>query len=347
LLEKGIIPFITLYHWDLPQALEDKGGWRVKDTSYRFADYTKEVVKTFSDRVVNWMTLNEPNAVVLCGYRDGEHAPGSKETPKMINQIIHNVLFAHGLGVKTIKTYSKKQPEVGFAYSSMVKIPKSNKKEDILAAKLAWYNIDDHLGGDAWWLEPIFKGKYPENMWKEKGNNVPEITGEDMKIISTPMDFLGLNIYTGHIFEAFNGPKGYREIPYPDNHPKSDMNWQYINSDCMYYGLKLFSEEYKPKKIYITENGYASKDKVGEDGKVHDIERINYLNDHFISTHKAISEGVNLAGYFLWTFMDNFEWSHGTSKQLGIVFTDYKTQKRIIKDSGFWYREIIKQNSII
>jgi beta-glucosidase len=342
LLKKNIIPFITFYHWDLPQVLEDRGGWRSKDTSYAFADYTKAVVERLSDRVVNWMTLNEPPCSAYLGYESGGHAPGAKESKKVVNQVVHNFLLAHGLGVQAVRKYAKKKPEVGIAHNPGVNIPKTVSDEDIAAAKVAMFD------SNAWWLDPLFKGRYPEGMWKEKGSDVPDITDKEMEIISSPMDFFGVNIYTGCIVEADKTPgsKGYRDILYEESHPKTTMGWN-VDPRCLYYGLKIINDMYGIAKFYITESGCSFNDAVSGDGKVHDDKRINYLRGHFASVHRAVSEGINLAGYFVWSLMDNFEWARGYSKRFGITFVDYKNgQKRILKDSALWYKDVIKKNGV-
>ncbi|NOX97188.1 MAG: beta-glucosidase [Nitrospirae bacterium] len=338
LLEKQIIPFVTLYHWDLPQALEDRGGWRNKDIASAFAEYVKVVVNRLSDRVTNWMTLNELPCVAFLGYQDGYHAPGAKEPPQVVNQVIHNLLLAHGLGVQVVRTQAKKQPEVGLVHNPAVKIPATNSPEDFAAAKAAWFE------SNAWWFEPLYKGKYPRDLWQEKGKDVPEITDEEMEIISTPTDFLGLNMYTGALVKADNTPgsKGFKEIPYPEDHPKTTMGWP-INPDCIYYALKFPREKYDIPKLYVSENGCALNDVISEEGKVYDISRIHYLRDHFASAHRAIKEGINLAGYFVWTLMDNFEWAYGCSQRFGIIFTDYSSQKRILKQSALWYKDFIEK----
>lgn len=339
LLQKNIIPFVTLYHWDLPQVLEDRGGWRNKDIAYAFADYVKVVVDCLSDRVTNWMTLNEMPAVVY-GYETGNSAPGVKENGKVINQIIHNLLLAHGLGVQVIRKNAKKQPEVGLVHDPFIKIPRTESSEDIAAAKDAWFEAN------AWYFGPLYKGKYPERIWRERKNDVPNIDDKDMEIISTPTDFLGLNIYRGDVVEADHTAfKGFKEISYPKEHPKTAMGWD-INPDCIYYGARTVAEEYNVKKIFVSENGCSFEDKVSAEGRVHDERRINYLKDHFLSVHRAISEGIDVAGYFVWSLMDNFEWTYGYSKRFGIVYIDYKSQKRILKDSAFWYRNVIKQNGV-
>lgn len=343
LLEKRIIPFVTLYHWDLPQILEDKGGWRSKDTAYAFAKYTKVVVDSLSDRVTNWMTLNEARCSATLGYEIGNHAPGTKESPRVVNQVIHNLLLAHGLAVRAVRKYAKNGPQIGIVHNPSVKIPRTDSSEDIIAAEAAWFEAN------AWWFEPLYKGEYPEDRWREKQKrkDVPTITDEEMEIISTPTDFLGINMYAGSLVEADNTPgsKGFKEVPYPENHPKTAIG-RPINPKCIYYGLKFPNDKYSIPKFYISENGCAFNDTVSNDGGVHDNHRINYLKYHLISAHRAISDGINLVGYFIWSLMDNFEWADGYSKRFGIIFTDYNSQKRILKKSALWYKDVIENNGL-
>lgn len=343
LLEKKITPFITLYHWDLPQKLEDKGGWRVKDTSYYFADYAKEVVKHLSDRVVNWMVLNEPVCSSVLGYQEAMHAPGVKEPPKIVNQTIHNLLLAHGLGVNVVRDLSKKRSEVGIAFNyAGIAIPATETPENIKAAEIAFKQTNK------WWLDPLFTGEYPQDEWAKKGKDVPEITKEEMKLISSPLDFFGNNIYTGTLIETDSTPgsQEFKVVDYPKDAQKTTMDWA-IDPRCIYYTLKFANDNYKIKKFYITENGVSFNDEISKDGKVHDPKRIEYLRDHLLSCKRAIDDGINLKGYFLWSLMDNFEWQHATSKRFGIIYTDYKNNcKRILKDSALWYKQVMESGKI-
>lgn len=337
MLKEGITPFITLYHWDLPQKLEDKGGWRKKDTAYVFADYAKVIVSHLSDRVQNWMTLNEPTVVVDCGYKDGVHAPGAKEPNKVLNQISHNLLLAHGLGVQAVRAYSKGDCEVGLAHASSVKVPKTLSKKDMEATRYIW---DKH---NLWWFEPVFNGKYPEELWKEQGKDVPKITDEEMRVISSPLDFLGLNTYFADIIE-YDKKNKYKVVPYRG--VRTTYGWGII-PESIYWGLKIPAQKYGIKKFYITENGVALTDIVTHDGKVHDYNRIDFLKNYLKSLHKAIKDGINVKGYFVWSFMDNFEWNGGYSQRFGLVYTDYSTLKRIPKDSAYFYKGVIKNNGVV
>lgn len=341
LLEKNIIPFITLYHWDLPQALEDKGGWRVKETAYAFGEYAKILAENFSDRVTNWITLNELWCSVFLGYEMGYHAPGCKESRKTVNQIYHNFMLGHGLAVQSIRKYAKKTPEIGIAHFTRDKIPFTDSKEDYEAAKKAWH------AQNCWLYDPIYKGEYPRDMWEMFGNDVPDITDEEMKIISSPLDFAGFNIYQGEYIKA--PEKGdsaeFVVVPYPADKPRTTMGWP-IDATAIYYGIKIPCEVHNIPKCYITENGAAFVDVMTEDKKIHDQNRIDYLHAHLKQAHHAISDGFNLCGYFLWTLMDNFEWSMGYTQKFGIVHTNLKTMERTKKDSAFWYQETIKNNAL-
>ncbi|MFH0807087.1 MAG: GH1 family beta-glucosidase [Elusimicrobiota bacterium] len=348
LLGKKIVPFIALHHWDLPQVLEDKGGWRNKDTSYAYADYVAEVVKHLSDRVVNWMTFNEIPSIAIFGYENGEFAPGAKESPKVLGQVIHNLFLAHGLGCQAIRGNAKKKPEVGICHNPEIYIPRTDSAQDWAAVKNAWLK-DDQVWANPWWLEPLFHGQYPK--LKKDKIDFPEVSDKEMKIISTPMDFFGLSAYVGSLVEADETPgfKGFKKVPYPEDHPKTLMgkDW-YITPDCIYYALKALHEIYKVPKFYIAENGCSLNDIIASDGHIHDEIRIKYLKDHFASAHRAISEGINIAGYFVWSIMDHLEWSKGYIQRFGITYIDYEAkQKRILKDSANWYKEVIKNNGLV
>lgn len=341
LLKNNIIPFATLYHWDLPQKLEDKGGWRIKETSHAFGDYAKIVVERLGDRIKNWITLNEPPCTAYLGYRDGYHAPGAKESPKIVNQVIHNLLLAHGLGVQAIRSINSNL-EVGLAFNPTVFMPKTKSSGDIKAAKNAWFE------NNGWWVEPLYRGRYPDKLWRKRKDDIPVITKKEMEIIAAPTDFIGLNIYSAQIVEnnTEDKTKGFKIVPFPKDYPQTTMGWPVV-SDCIYYGLKEFKERYNITKFYITENGCAFEDRISSDGRIHDEERINYLRNHFVSAYRAISEGINLAGYFVWTLTDNFEWAYGYSQRFGIISTEYPSLKRILKDSTYFYKEVIKNNGIV
>ena len=337
LLENNIKPFLTLYHWDMPQALEDKGGWLNKDTPKYFSDYTLTLVRALSDRVKNWFTLNETLYIILLGHIEGVHAPGRKENKKNINQIRHNLLFAHGLAINQIKSFDNNL-KAGIAHNANIYIPENKQSNEIEFIKKAFHKENGVL------FDPIFKGKYTEKFLQESGKDMPQFSDEEMKIISTPTDFLGLNAYSGTVIRSINNGNDFETVPYPEDYPKTNMGWP-INPDCLYWGLKIINELYDMPEYYITENGASFNDTIADDGKVHDKSRIDFYKKYLTSLHKVIKEGVNVKAYFAWTLMDNFEWGEGFKEKFGLIYIDHNNhQKRILKDSAYWYKKVIKDN---
>ena len=339
LLKNGISPYITFYHWDLPQKLEDKGGWRVKETSYAYGEFANVVTRRLSDRVKNWMTMNEMICSSVLGYKIGMHAPGAKVSDKVYYQVIHNLMLAHGLGVLAVKMHGDSKCLVGLAHNPNIKIPfDPASKRDLECAKRAWLE-----GDNAWWLDPIYKGEYPKALWKKYGKDVPKITPEEMRIISTPMDFLGLNIYSG-VRVKYNSKvkEGYEHVPYPADHPKTAFNWNIV-PESHYYGPKLVDELYNPGRIFITENGASFKDARLHDGSINDLDRVDFMKKYIAAMNKAVLEGVCLKGYFAWTLLDNFEWAEGYNQRFGLFYTDFPTLKRIPKKSAYFYRDLVKK----
>jgi len=337
LIKNNIKPVITLYHWDLPQALEDKGGWLNRDTAKYFAEYANFIFKVFGNRDIIWITLNEPWVNAFLGYGFGVHAPGKKDM-KGAFIASHNLLLAHGLAVQAFYDNGVKG-EIGIALNLSPVYPASDSEEDLECAKLqdAYTN--------RWFLDPLFKGKYPE----EVENLLPKFRWnfnydpEDFKIITTPIDFVGVNYYTRTIvkYDPSNPFLPLKHVEGPNE--KTEMNWE-VYPEGLYYLLVRLSKDYI-NNIIITENGAAFKDEL-KDGRVEDQKRIDYLREHIYQCYRAIKDGVNLRGYFIWTLMDNFEWAFGTSKRFGIIYTDYSTQKRILKDSAYFYKKVIEENGI-
>ncbi len=338
LLESGIEPWVTLYHWDLPQILQDEvGGWGSRETAYAFATYADIVSRRLGDRVQNWITLNEPYVSSFMSYETGEMAPGLKDA-RLAWRTSHHFLLAHGLAVPLLRANGGSQTRVGITLSLTPVYAATTSAEDQLAAQL----VDGRM--NRWFLDPVFKGSYPSDLLALLGNMAPTIEVGDAEIIASPLDFLGVNNY----FRAMvrQGPGG---IPddikwvYPENADYTDMGWE-IYPKGLYDLLVRLRLEYSIPRYFITENGAAFPDTISEDGHVHDPMRVNYLHDYLLQVHAAIVEGVPVAGYFVWSLMDNFEWAFGYSKRFGIVYIDYPTQQRIIKDSGYWYRETIAAN---
>lgn len=337
LLKNGIEPYITLFHWDYPLALYRRGGWLNPDSPKWFEEYAKTVAELFSDRVSHWFTLNETLCFISVGHANGEHAPGLKLSEEEVLLAGHHALLAHGLAVRALRKYAKKTPIIGYAPVGEVKVPHTESEADIKAAYEQMFGvISPHYWGNAMWTDPIFTGKYADETLDVFRKCNIEITDEDMKIISEPIDFLGVNIYVGARVSA----DGY--APSRIGFDQTAINWE-MTPESLYWGPKFYYERYK-KPIYITENGMANVDLISEDGKVHDPQRIEFLRRYLKQLKRASEEGVEILGYFQWSLMDNFEWAEGYQKRFGLVYVDYPTQKRIIKDSGYWYKNLIETN---
>jgi len=340
LLKAEIEPFITLYHWDLPQALQEKRGWANRDTVGYFKDYVSLIAHKLGDRVHYWITHNEPWVVTFLGHAFGVHAPGIMNITIAL-QVSHNLLLSHGEAVEVLKNLGDEKTKVGITLNLSPIHPASEKEEDIKAAKIYDGNLN------RWFLDPVFKGAYPSDMLDYYEKNVPQILPGDMGIISRKIDFLGVNYYTRHIVK-YDPEKKFFNFSFvtPKEAEFTDMGWE-IYPRGIYEILKRVQDEYSPQAIYVTENGAAFQDKLDEKERIEDDKRISYLKEHFSFAHKAIKEGVNLKGYFVWSLMDNFEWAYGYSKRFGLIYIDYPTQKRIFKKSAFWYKKVIENNGII
>ncbi|MCX7918772.1 MAG: GH1 family beta-glucosidase [bacterium] len=342
LLAKHIQPVVTLYHWDLPQALEDQGGWLNPDTSHYFADYAQVMFKSLGDRVALWITLNEPWVSAFVGYQNGIHAPGKRDA-KGSFIAAHHLLLAHGLAVRSYRE-SQTCGRIGITLNFTPMYPASNKTEDQAAA----IRNDGYV--NRWFLDAIVRGQYPQDVWDwfMKKGWLFSLNPEDMKIISLPIDFLGVNYYTRGIIAADpNNPfLGAKSIL--GSGKRSAMGWEMYPLGLYDLLLRLWKEYMAPmqKPLYVTENGVAVDDNLKK-GKVHDTKRIQYLQAHIEQVFKAIQAGVNVRGYFVWSLLDNFEWAQGYSKRFGIVYTDYPTQKRIIKSSGYFYKQVCEENGLV
>ncbi|MCI7805201.1 MAG: GH1 family beta-glucosidase [Oscillospiraceae bacterium] len=341
LLKNGIEPYITLYHWDLPLALDKLGGWRNPEMVKWFAEYARVVAENFSDRVKNFITINEPQVIIGLGYQQGTIAPGLQITTPDALEASHILLKSHGAAVVALRTFSKQPVNIGYAPCGNMNIPASSSPEDIEAARRSMFEIPSAAaapGSTVWFNDPILLGKYPEQGMKLCEEHMPKVTDTDMKLISQPIDFLGHNIYWGHTVAAEGGSP--KIISDPGGFSRPPYKWP-VTPDCIYWGTKFLYDRYKTP-IYITENGKSCQDTVSADGRVHDPERIDYLNGYLAGLKKAYLEGVDIRGYFQWSLMDNFEWAYGYSERFGIVYVDYQTQQRILKDSAYRYSEIIR-----
>lgn len=342
--KNGIEPYVTMYHWEFPQALQDRGGWLNEEVIEWFAEYARVVSENFSDIAEYFITLNEPECFVGLGHLSGVHAPGLKLSMKETLLVAHNALRAHGKAVINLRKYAKKPIKVGYAPTCGVAYPYTNKPEDIEAARKVYFSLPEDANWTwnvSWFNDPVFLGHYPEEGMKRFAAHLPEITKEDMELIHQPLDFMGQNIYNGYWIRA--GKDGEPEyVDRTPGFPKNACNWP-ITPECLYWGVKFIYERYH-MPIYITENGMDCHDNISPDGKVHDPNRIDFLDAYISQLQKAVKEGCDVRGYFLWTFLDNFEWDCGYRERFGIVYVDYNTQKRIAKDSAFWYQKIIESN---
>lgn len=332
LLENGIRPFVTMFHWDLPQTLEDAGGWTSRETALRFGDYAETIVRSLGDLVKDWMTLNEPWCSSILGYQLGSHAPGRQENPQVITEVIHNHLLAHGLGVRAVRAHGAPDSQVGIVLNTCTYLPATDSPEDVQAVNDA-YTLEN-----GWWLDPLYKGVYPSGTWRNLEGARPTIHDGDMEIISSPTDFLGLNIYFGAPTSADPNwefdDSGYEH---------TEMGWIVV-PQAIYEAIRQAAVRYPVGKIYITENGAAYPDVIAEDGHVHDADRISYLKRYIAQVERAADEGIPVKGYFLWSLMDNFEWSFGYTKRFGIVYVDYANGlARIPKDSYYFYKELVSK----
>jgi len=339
LLDAGIEPYLTIYHWDLPQALEEQGGWLNRSVTDDFADFSSFIVEHFSDRVTCFSTFNEPQCIAYLGYKTGEHAPGRVLDDASVAKVYHHLALAHGKAVKRMREAAKKEIQIGFSSTGILYVPYSDSEDDITLARKKSFelSLDDRWGFYFnYFCDPAILGKYPEMdiILKEKDNDF--ILDGDMEVICQKLDFLGLNIYHGTEISS--------ELGVIDNEgkPVTAMHWP-ITERVLNYGVKFLFERYN-LPIYITENGLSCNDKIYLDGKVHDAERIDYLARYLSELKKAIDDGVDVRGYFQWSLMDNFEWAEGYKERFGLIYVDFKTQKRILKDSAFWYKDFINSN---
>lgn len=340
MLEHGITPWVTLYHWDLPQALEDAGGWRNVATAEAYGAYAAVVVRKLADRVKNWMTLNEIAAFIPLGYGSGQFAPGAHEGPAALNQCYHHALVAHGYGIEAVRQFGGAGARVGLAHNPSTPVPVTETPGDIAAAGAAYARNNAQL------MAPMLTGEYPEPWLKEQGANAPKFTAAELARISQRLDFLGLNLYGGSFVRA--GADGKPEtLPLPSDYPRGASDWLNILPQVMYWAVRHAEETYGVKDFYITENGVSADDKVNDKGQVIDLGRREFYRNYLLSLRRAVAEGRGVRGFFAWSFMDNFEWSEGYSKRFGIVHVDYPTQKRTPKLSAEWYAQVIAGNRVI
>ncbi|WP_036166199.1 GH1 family beta-glucosidase [Massilia sp. 9096] len=324
---RGIASHLTLYHWDLPQGLQIDGGWMSRDTAHRFADYAHEVARRFGDRLATIATHNEPWCTANLGYGNAQFAPGVADKKQAI-QVSHHLLLSHGLAMQSMRA-TNTEADLGIVLNLWTADPATDSEADRKLAALEWANSNE------WFLDPLFKKRYPELSLQAHGANAPDIQEGDFDIIAQPIDFLGVNYYRREVMSAEDPPrKPVGGIGF------TDMGWEIYPQGLTELLVKMKDEYPNLPPVYITENGMAAVDVV-EDGQVADNQRIEYVRTHLETMKAAMDHGVDVRGYFLWSLMDNFEWNSGYAKRFGIVYVDYATQQRIPKASALWYRDFL------
>lgn len=340
-LEAGIIPFTTLFHWDLPQVLQDQAGWVNREVVVpAFTEYAEAVVKRLGDRVKHWMTHNEIPCFIGKAYDEGKHAPGLHVSRKELNNAYHNAFLTHGIAVRIVREFARKDAEVGLVNNPLIPVPLAETPAHEEAALKAFVRIGANLA------EPILKGAYAEWWLEEQGADRPDIRDGDMKLISSPTDFLGVNVYSGVFTEPSEDALGYRLLKFPSGYPHLALNWLKPVPQALYWAVRYYREHYGVRKTYISETGCACEDVKDETGRIVDLDRIQWIRNHVKEAHRAVREGLGLAGFFQWSLLDNFEWSEGYYKRFGLVHVDYDTQERTMKESAYFYREIIKSGVV-
>jgi beta-glucosidase len=344
LLERGVLPWVTLYHWDLPQELEDAGGWPARDTAYRFADYAEIAMNALGDRVKWWTTLNEPWCSAMLGYGTGRHAPGHKDFGDAMSAV-HHLLLGHGLAAQRLRESAPGPVQVGITLNTAHAVPATDAPADRDAARRA-----DGLGTRVY-TDPLVLGSYPLDVVDDlaaRGVHLPVQDG-DLSVIAQPLDFLGVNYYTSHYFsgtdelgrEEVDGVPVVRQIM--QGLPVTAMDWE-ITPDGFTDLLVRLGRDYPGVPLYVTENGAAFDDEVGAGGEIDDADRVAYFARHLDAVADAREAGADIRGYFAWSLMDNFEWGYGYDKRFGIVHVDYETQQRTVKQSGHWFSDTIRDN---
>lgn len=345
LLENNIEPYVTLYHWELPLALHHKGGWLNDEIVEWFGNYAALIAKTFGNRVKHFFTINEPQCFIGLGYLQGVHAPGYKCSVADTLRMSHNVLKAHGRAVQMLREYAP-DAQVGFAPTCGIPYPASDKAEDVEAARQVMFSVpesDNWTWNVPWWSDPVLLGHYPEEALRRFHKELPNITKEDLKLISEPIDIYGQNIYNGWMVKMGDDGKPVTVSRY-QGFPTIATGWP-ITPECLYWGPKFLYERYQ-KPIYITENGISCNDVISLDGKIHDAGRIDFEERYLAQLNRVIQDGADIRGYFYWSLMDNFEWSEGYTQRFGLVYVDYRTGERIPKDSARWYQKVIENNAL-
>ena len=330
LLASGVEPYATLYHWDLPQALEDRGGWTARETVDAFAEYTEVVVARLGDRVRRWITVNEPWVIAWLGYGLGLHAPGRTSEADAV-AAGHHVLLAHGRALEVVRREAP-DAEAGITLDLIPMHPLTGSGADASAARL------EDATRNRWFLDPVLRGSYPEDALVRFGELLPPNTADDLALVERPIDFLGINYYRRHLVRAEPGT-GEPEVVRPEAGEFTGMGWE-VYPDALRELLVRVRDDYDPPPLYVTENGAAFADE-RSNGHVDDPRRTAYIASHLDAIADALDKGVPVAGYFVWSLLDNFEWHQGYSQRFGLVYVDFETLERVPKTSYAWYRDFI------
>jgi beta-glucosidase len=338
-LEAGIQPFCTLFHWDLPQALQQRGGFVNRDVADWFADYANLLGQRLGDRIKLWITQNEPQCYIGFGLGSGHHAPGLPLDFSDTLVAAHNSMRAHGKAVRALRD-SVPGARIGYVLAAQLARPASDSQVDLEAARAATFAIRDRTHtNNTWWTDPVVRGEYPEDGLRLFGHEMPRFPSSDWDDVKQLPDFLGLNIYRAETVRA--GSDGRPEtLPVPPGYPRSGVDWQPMTPDALYYGPRFFHERYG-LPLWITENGLSTRDQVFLDGKVHDPQRIDYMHRNLLELRRAMRGGANVEGYLAWSLLDNFEWADGYKQRFGMIYVDYQSQRRVPKDSYHWYKDVI------
>ncbi len=336
LLERGITPWPTLHHWDLPQALQDAGGWPKRETAYHFAEFARVMAERLGDRVTHWITHNEPFVLAVLGHFTGEHAPGIID-PAAAMKAGQHLLLSHGLAVQALRAAAPQPLTVGITLNYSPMHPASNSEEDRAAAR----RFDGLI--NRMFFEPVLLGSYPEDMAEVFGPLMTPASPDDLAIMHAPIEFLGLNYYNRTVVRHDPAvPIIAASQVQPEGREYSEM-WE-IYPPGMYEMISRVWNDYHPAAIYLTENGICVPDGIDFDGRVRDYRRIRYLRDHLAEVHRAIADGIDVRGYLVWSLLDNFEWALGYRTRFGLVYVDFETLARTVKDSGRWFAEVIAAN---
>jgi len=342
LLANGIEPFATLYHWDLPQALQDRGGWESRDTVEAFAAYAGFVASKLGDRVRHFFTLNEIRTFVELGYGSGSFAPGLVLPKARLNQVRHHAVLGHGLAVQAVRANGRGGIKVGPAENITTALPDVETLKNIRAAELATREMN------APYLTVMLEGRYTDGWLSAAGADAPRFTADELRTISTPVDFVGLNVYApGAYVRASDAAPGYTAIPLPVSYPHMESRWLTFGPGTLYWAPRQVATLWNVKEIYISENGTSAADRPASDGTFYDVDRVMYLREYLSQLRRATSEGVPVRGYFVWSLLDNFEWADGYETRFGLHHVDYKTLKRTPKLSASFYKKVIARNALV